>query len=242
MPESRSDRVLRSLDPASPSAYLQEAAEALTACGSAPALYGRFRGLPPQARAEAERFATTQEGPKMQARFARTSILFSALAAEAYVNDFLDARLTGSDSDAIDRLPTVEKYVIGIKYAEDSNVFKRGAEPVQTLTRLFAARNALVHPKPGGRARSLVDQSGAAEFLAAAGTAGYTLVRRSKRVDLIAELINRNAGSFIAWGKQWTGALPAFDAPEPIDLLHEGAADILAEALAGQLEAAEPDD
>jgi len=38
---------------------------------------------------------------------------FAALAAEAYVNEFLATMLDSGDFRAVDRLPTVEKYVVG---------------------------------------------------------------------------------------------------------------------------------
>jgi hypothetical protein len=78
----------------------------------------------------------------------RRSIIFSALSAEAYINQFLAQALDASDFRALDRLPTTEKYVVGPRVALDRALFDRGAEPMGTLRRLFKMRDELVHPKP----------------------------------------------------------------------------------------------
>jgi hypothetical protein len=205
-------------DPTAPSAYLQDAAEALTACGSAPDLYVKLLPIPARARDDAERYVKVREGPNMQARFARNSILFSAFAAEAYVNGFLSERLSKADFEAIDRLSTAEKYAVGVSYAQRAQAFERGSEPAQTLKRLFDARNALAHPKPGKRVtRSVVDPENAAGFLVGAARAALAL---DDRGDHVADLIASNAAEVIAWGKKWTGRVPPFDAPRPTDLLN----------------------
>ena len=38
------------------------------------------------------------------------AVLFSALAAEAYVNEFIAAKMPPKDVEALDRLPTPDKY------------------------------------------------------------------------------------------------------------------------------------
>lgn len=202
-----------------PGALIEEAVTDLTRCGSAPDLYvvahaaekrGRQLGkeLP-------EEFAT-RAGVRSQTRFARNCILFSALAAEAYVNAFLGGRVTGSDLEALDRLPTVEKYVIGLTYAEGEVVFDRGAEPIQTLKRLFSARDALVHPKPGRKA--VATPAAAAEFLVAAATAAQALIERAEAGEVICKEITDYSAIYIDWGKQWTGTLPPLHAEAPPNL------------------------
>jgi hypothetical protein len=80
----------------------------------------------------------------------RSSVLFSALAAEAYANEFLAAVLTGSDIASADRLATPDKLLLGPRLAGAEPPLARGEEPFQTITRLFRVRNALVHPRPDG--------------------------------------------------------------------------------------------
>lgn len=206
--------------PISAAAYLQDAAKALTACGSATALYGGYRNAPPDVRHAIQDWVVNEFGVDSQARFARTSILFSALAAEAYVNAFLDERLSGADVSAIDRLPAVDKYVIGVSQADATVRFPRGAEPTQTLKRLFDTRNKLVHPKPRGRSQSLFTPKAASEFLVAAAKAARLLTQGTKpAAEFHIDLVVDNASVFTDWGSRWTGALPALLEPEPPGLL-----------------------
>jgi hypothetical protein len=82
----------------------------------------------------------------------RTSVLFAALAAEAYANEVLAEILVPSDAAALDRLPTVEKLMLGPKVAGLESPLDRGREPMQTVRRLFSTRDALVHPRRGSPA------------------------------------------------------------------------------------------
>src|SRR5687768_7647136 len=43
--------------------------------------------------------------------YSRTALVLAAFSAEAYINEFLEARVTERDFDALDRLSTPEKYV-----------------------------------------------------------------------------------------------------------------------------------
>jgi hypothetical protein len=205
-----------------PGALMEDAVTDLTRCGSAPDLYPASRNAMRLGRELGrelpEEFAT-DEGTRSQIRFARNCILFSAIAAESYVNAFLaGARMTGSDLDALDRLPTVEKYVIGVTYAAGEVVFDRGREPIQTLKRLFSARDALVHPKPGGR-KSIATPAAAAEFLVAAATAAQPLIERAGAGDVIYKEISEYAAIYVEWGRRWAGTLPPIDAAPPPNLV-----------------------
>jgi hypothetical protein len=82
--------------------------------------------------------------------FLRSTILFAALAAEAFANELLDELLARADADAIDRLPTPEKLLIGPRMAGQTSPLARGAQPMQGLLELFKTRNRLVHPRPRG--------------------------------------------------------------------------------------------
>lgn len=202
-------------DPTRPGALMEEAVTDLTRCGSAPDLYAGARHRGDELRLKYAEF----EGPHNRTRFARNCILFSAFASEAYVNAFLaGGSLSGSDLDALDRLPTVEKYVIGVAYREGEAVFDRGAEPIQTLRRLFRTRDALVHPKPSGAQAPVVNPAVAAEFLVAAATASQRLIERAGAGDAICKQISEYPDIYIDWGKRWTNALPPLEAEAPRNL------------------------
>jgi hypothetical protein len=152
----------------------------------------------------------------LQVHFARNSILFSAFAAEAYVNEFLTERLARADPDAIDRLPTVEKYVVGVTYAVGDRVFPRGAEPVQTLKVLFEMRNELAHPKPKmpGELTQLTPAR-AAKVLVASARAGATLNAHARRGDISSDVVTTYAADVIAWGNRWTAIFLRLKSPSP---------------------------
>jgi hypothetical protein len=128
--------------------YLEQALDALRDSSSADRLYGE---LDPWHR-DAEILGPVQS--KMDAvnrrlRFLRSAVLFSAIAAEAYANEFIAATLSSAEAEAADRLATVDKLLLAPRLAGLESPFERGAEPIQSLARLFRARNALVHPRPG---------------------------------------------------------------------------------------------
>lgn len=82
--------------------------------------------------------------------FLRTSILFSALSAEAFANELLDELLMASDAAAMDKLPTPDKLLLGIRAAGLEPPLARDAEPFQSLVALLRTRNRLVHSRPQG--------------------------------------------------------------------------------------------
>jgi len=140
-------------------AYLQQAVDALSAAGDPDRLYPRWAREKPTA--EPARAFATVEASNQRRTHARTAVMFAALAAEAYVNEFLATMLNGGDFRAMDRLPTVEKYVVGCRLAPGEALFDRGREPVQTIASLFKLRDKLVHPKAGHghRVRRLMRQA-----------------------------------------------------------------------------------
>lgn len=77
-------------------------------------------------------------------------MLFSALAAEAYANEFLSRVLMPSDVDALERLQPLDKLLIGPRVAGHEAPLERGRQPAQRLAHLFDVRNKLVHPRPSG--------------------------------------------------------------------------------------------
>jgi hypothetical protein len=52
------------------------------------------------------------------------------------------------DFEAIDRLPTLDKLVLGTRLV-GGPAYERGEGDGQTIGQLFALRNKLVHPRPG---------------------------------------------------------------------------------------------
>jgi hypothetical protein len=80
--------------------------------------------------------------------FARTSILFSALSAEAYANQFLAEYVQTRDAKALDRLPFPDKLLIAPRVAFGRTLLDRGREPMQTIDALYRLRTQLVHPRP----------------------------------------------------------------------------------------------
>jgi hypothetical protein len=80
---------------------------------------------------------------------ARHSMVFSAFAAEAYVNRFLHNRLSGRDlKTALDMRPPAEKFAAGTRLALGKTLFPRDDPTYQSLKALFALRNRLVHARP----------------------------------------------------------------------------------------------
>jgi hypothetical protein len=79
--------------------------------------------------------------------FARSATLYRILAAEAYANDYLESNLSNKDFTAVDRLPTLDKYLLGPRLVHGQDLFTRGKEPAQTLRTLLDLRTRLVHPK-----------------------------------------------------------------------------------------------
>jgi hypothetical protein len=81
----------------------------------------------------------------------RATVLFTALAAEGYANEFLANFLSGRALEGADRLSTVDKFVLGPRLAGLESPIEYGSEPGPALVELFKTRNELVHtsPQPG---------------------------------------------------------------------------------------------
>lgn len=81
----------------------------------------------------------------------RATVLFTALAAEGYANEFLATFLSGRALEGADRLSTVDKFVLGPRLAGLESPIEYGREPGPALVELFKTRNELVHtsPQPG---------------------------------------------------------------------------------------------
>ena len=82
-----------------------------------------------------------------------TAALFTAFAAEAFVNNFLDVHDLKSEVSAtkfrkLDRGSTVQKYVEGVALAYEP-LFAADDEVMPAISELFGVRNRLVHARPG---------------------------------------------------------------------------------------------
>lgn len=82
-----------------------------------------------------------------------TATLFTAFAAEAFVNNFLhihdlESRLSATKFKNLDRGSTVRKYVEGVATAYEP-LFEPNDEVMPAISELFAIRHKLVHARPG---------------------------------------------------------------------------------------------
>jgi hypothetical protein len=135
--------------------YLNQAAEALTNAADPHFLYSEVPTY-----LEGSIFAPHQhsiDAGNRRLRVLRSSVLYSALAAESFANELLRDLLDPAEAEAVDRLPTPEKLLLGPRMANIPPPLSRGSEPAQTVFKLFAVRNALVHPRPGGYSTLIQD-------------------------------------------------------------------------------------
>lgn len=65
--------------------------------------------------------------------FLRNTVLFAALASEAFANEFLASVLAPADADALDRLEPSEKLLMATRIAGIETELDRGKEPLQGL-------------------------------------------------------------------------------------------------------------
>jgi hypothetical protein len=124
--------------------YLLHALGEFRNAGSAEALY---RELPPW-YGDGEILTPIQRNISardLRLQHLRATVLFTALAAEGYANEFLAAFLSGQALKGADRLPTVDKFVLGPGLAGLKSPIDYESEPGQSLVALFKARNKLVH-------------------------------------------------------------------------------------------------
>jgi hypothetical protein len=86
-----------------------------------------------------------------QRHFCLTAALFTAFAAEAFVNNFLHdlkSQVSATKFKRLDRGATVEKYIEGLALAYEP-LFSDDDEAMPAISELFAVRNTLVHARPG---------------------------------------------------------------------------------------------
>jgi len=126
-------------------AYFEQAVEALRSAGDPHVLWGEAPDW--HKGGILEPFQRRADAIQRRGWLLRSAVLFAALSAEAYANEILIELLTPADADALDRLPTTEKLLLGPKIAGSESPLDRGKEPFQTVQRLFKVRATLVHPR-----------------------------------------------------------------------------------------------
>lgn len=119
---------------------------------------------------------------------ARHSMVFSAFAAEAYINRFLHNRLAGGDlKTALEIRPPAEKFAVGTKLALGKTLFPREEQTYQGLKVLFGLRNRLVHAKPREiEPEEVLGQRAYKDFNPLGALVHLTTVARAARVLLAA--------------------------------------------------------
>jgi hypothetical protein len=204
--------------------HVSDAVRALRDAGSADALFDPvLRATDPDRLAWEDVSLACDEAEAVRVTHSRRALLFAAFAAEAYANDFLYSISGGQDRDALQKLPTVDKYALLPMFAGRASSLDRGKEPLQTIRWLFKRRDELVHAAPRGpdltydpanhnpreAARCVVAVADAVAALngeiAGGSIVGYVLAER---------------GALLAYGEHATNELPEIHAaPSPIDLL-----------------------
>lgn len=177
--------------------FLEQSIEALMNCGRHRALYRRRTKDELKAQVPRDMLLDMIGAARKRLEFARTSILFATLSAEAVVNEFIFAEgkkqgLAAPDLESIDKMSTPDKYVLGVKLVTGESIFHRGSGPGQTITAMFKLRRHLVHPrrrKVKVKKGNLFSQAGyedfnpdaAARFIVAVAEAAVVLEKWSGR-------------------------------------------------------------
>lgn len=212
--------------------YLSQAVDELRASGSSDRL---LAVLPVRdGRRTAMRGAISRRlAVGRQRQCTRSAVLFAIFAAEAYANQYLQWHLPPKDFEAADRLPTLDKYLLGPRLVGVGGLLERGREPAQTLQELLSKRSALVHPKlqphgadSGGDEAGLTPYDAARYIVAVADAAGALLAHSAnaesrKAFDVTVATVDMEREVFLSFGKAATERLPGpTDDPAP-NLMYE---------------------
>jgi hypothetical protein len=213
-------------------AYLTQAVEALRNSLSSDTLYdSSFRATSREERTEHWTYVATGMAHLKRTTFVQTAMLFSALAAEAYANEFVREHFPNPQAlMAVDQWKTLDKLVLAPRLALGEPVFERGQEPIQTVARLFKRRNALVHPKPQDDepttaldADPVYSPVEAARMIVAVADAARRLVRAGRLgdgFDTMVHSILSVRSQLVLFGQSGMGAVPHPHAPpQPEHLL-----------------------
>lgn len=211
--------------------HLEEALNYLQATGDPPRLYGTQHPTPADATAEAILTAFAYERRR---KHARNGVLFAAFAAEAYINEFTAALLSGKNQKALDRVSPVDRYILATGYIDSAKpLFRRDDGIIPVLADLFVLRNKLVHPKPGYGPRRFQEEATDFDstFNAAKLVRFVIIVAAAARV-LVTKAYGKDAldypAAFIWSGSrvlldyvERTSDLPRFDAPAERPLISQ---------------------
>jgi len=131
--------------------HLRDAVRALRDSGSAETLYdSKIRAADPGVVDHTTFSIARDEAEGERVSFSRWALLFAAFAAEGYANDFLYEQRDGQDREVLQRLSTVDKFVLLSELAGRKDLLSRDREPMQTIKWLFQRRDELVHARPRG--------------------------------------------------------------------------------------------
>lgn len=138
------------------STYLHQAAEAFHAAGDPGHLYGQWIGQMPSA--PMGRNLMRRWAGDARDRRSLECVVFAAFAAEAFVNEFLQA-VDGAVAQRVDseRWSLRRKYIDATAEAYGETLFREGDEAMPKLVELFERRNQLAHPQPGLGPPALLD-------------------------------------------------------------------------------------
>jgi hypothetical protein len=173
--------------------YLLQALEGLQNAGDPAYMFAYWRWCSPKAPLSWRHAKMLAEARQARIRAARTSVLFAALAAESYVNEFLSAH---GALQQWDREPTHRKYLKATTAACGSQLFFADLEPYPAIVDLFKLRDRLVHPKPGLGLAGAPGESDAefmrvfamrrlAEYIVMVGYGAELLMRMTYTFDIV---------------------------------------------------------
>lgn len=201
--------------------YLARALAELRASGSSEALYPITRvGVRVSRAMRGKRGRRIAKG--RQVEHTRSGVLFAMLAAEAFANQYLQVHLSGEEFAAADRLPTLDKFILGPRLVRGEDLLERGREPAQTLKKLLGQRSALVHPKLAkpGQDGPIYTPEEVAQFIVAVVDAATWLMANSdpppERLPMGIIAVEREREYFLEFGRKATERLPEInDDPAP---------------------------
>jgi hypothetical protein len=108
--------------------YLAKALDEFHRAGNAPDLWVPVDAMYRDSIFEGPQASLTARNRRLH--FLRATVLFSALAAEAFANELLDELLSAADAAALDKLPTPEKLIFTTRAATGTSPLARGAQPM----------------------------------------------------------------------------------------------------------------
>ncbi len=202
--------------------YLLQALDGLHDAGDPAHLFAHWCRFPPE---DPDKLENEMRAAALRARIraARTAVLFAALAAESYVNEFLNAH---GALEKWDREPTHRKFLKGTHEAYGSQLFFVDREGYQPIVDLLKLRDRLVHPKPGFGVSGhhgepdtdferLFAMPNVAEYIVMVGGSADLLMPRAygfESVDVAGVVIWRGRSVIREYAQRHT-KLPAWDAP-----------------------------